>query len=101
MVPRGLNCRTAAQLAGLCGRQNAFAPCTNVAIKVFRSLLVISKWQAMVAKFRPHSVIGVIGVIEASSHSICHGVNKLQRCDWVIGKKANFWVYIIRSGRAK
>ena len=22
-------------------------------------------------------------------------------CDWVIGKKANFWVYIIRSGRAK
>ena len=58
----------------------------------------------MVAKFRPHSVIGVIGVIgviEASSHSIFHRVNKLQRRDWVIGKKANFWVYIIRSGRAK
>ena len=34
----------------------------------------------------------VIGVTGAFSHSISLCINILQRRDWVIGKKANFWV---------
>ena len=33
----------------------------------------------------------VIGVTGAFSHSISLCINVLQRRDWVIGKKANFW----------
>ena len=50
------------------------------------SLFLTNKWQEMIVHIRPHSVIGVI---EASSHSICYRVNKLHGVwlgDWEKGK---------------
>ena len=38
-------------------------------------------------------------MIEAFNHSIYLIFNALQARDWVIGEKANFWVYIIWRGR--
>ena len=43
----------------------------------------------------------VIGVIGAFNHSIRHRVNKLQRRDWVIGKKATIWGYIRTADNLK